>query len=73
MKKRINISIDQEVWTEAKKKINNLSAYLEKCLKNLTKTKKEINKVEEKKSSEYDEITKEEFQTMLKDLSSWRK
>lgn len=71
MKKRINISIDQEVWKEAKKKINNLSAYLEKCLKNLTKTKKEINK-EEKKSSEYDSITEEELQSMIKELSSWR-
>lgn len=33
MKQRINISIDYEVLEEAKKHIENISAYLEGCLK----------------------------------------
>lgn len=33
MKKRINISIDNDVFIESKKYINNLSRFIEKCIK----------------------------------------
>lgn len=39
MKKRINITVSQEVIEEASQFINNISAYLEKCLKNFLKSR----------------------------------
>lgn len=33
MKKRINISIDNDIFIESKKYINNLSRFIEKCIK----------------------------------------
>lgn len=33
MKKRYNISIEIEIMEDAQKHINNISAYIEKCLK----------------------------------------
>lgn len=52
MKKRINISIDYNIYQESKEYINNLSRFLEKCLKNQIekekKTIEQINSLKEK-------------------------
>lgn len=46
MKKRINISIDYNIYQESKEYINNLSRFLEKCLKNqIEKEKKTIEQI----------------------------
>ena len=42
MKKRINISIDYNIYQESKEYINNLSRFLEKCLKNQIEKEKKI-------------------------------
>lgn len=68
MKKRINITIDVEVIEEAKKKVSNMSSYLEKCLRNLIK--KELNKGEGKVDDT--ELSRDEFLSELRKLSEWR-
>ena len=46
MKKRINISIDYNIYQESKEYINNLSRFLEKCLKNqIEKEKQTIEQI----------------------------
>ena len=65
MKKRINISIDYNIYQESKEYINNLSRFLEKCLKNqIEKEKKTIEQINCLKEKGY---TNEEINQFYKD------
>lgn len=65
MKKRINISIDYDIYQESKEYINNLSRFLEKCLKN--QIEKEKQKIEQINSLKEKGFTNEEINQFYKD------
>ena len=48
MKKRINISIDYNLYLESKKYIDNLSSYFNSCLKRGIESNKRNNKLSKK-------------------------
>lgn len=65
MKKRINISIDFNIYQESKEYINNLSRFLEKCLKNqIEKEKQTIEQINCLKEKGY---TNEEINQFYKE------
>lgn len=65
MKKRINISIDYNIYQESKEYIHNLSRFLEKCLKNqIIKEKQTIEQINCLKEKGY---TNEEINQFYKE------
>lgn len=65
MKKRINISIDYDIYQESKEYINNLSRFLEKCLKN--QIEKEKQKIEQINNFKEKGFTNEEINQFYKE------
>lgn len=58
MKKRYNISIEFEIMEEAKTKIKNISAFIEKCLDNYNKGINTRRNINASKNAYYDAINK---------------
>ena len=68
MKKRINISIDYNIYQQSKEYINNLSRFLEKCLKNqIEKEKQKIEQINCLKDKGY---TDEEIDQFYKERNN---
>lgn len=70
MKERINISIEYSLISEIRKLgyINNLSRYLEKCLKKSLDHYKKINNIVNNANKQNQEVTKEDIQKLLEEL-----
>lgn len=68
MKKRINISIDEELYEESKKYISNLSAYLSTCIKRGIDYNKRLNKIVTFEKESNEKLKKEFGDIDIKDL-----
>lgn len=70
MKERINISIEYSLISEIRKLgyINNLSRYLEKCLKKSLDHYKKINNIVNNANKQNQKATEEDIKKLLEEL-----
>ena len=70
MKERINISIEYSLISEIKKLgyINNLSRYLEKCLKKSLEHYKKINNIVNNANKQNQIVTEDDIKKLLEEL-----